>query len=301
MSVKSVFDSQDVVGESIIWDDRNGNLIWIDIVGKCIHRLQLTTGQHKVWPTPDFITSLGLREDKGAIVSLSKEICWWDFDKHFTTFLEVEPDQPDNRINECMVAPDGSYWVGTMQNNLHLNGSPKEVTASLGAYYRVTPNGELQRLTENIYGITNTMAWADNGRFLTADSLANKIYTFRYDDKTKTLSDRNLFAPAFERGSPDGSCLDDEGFLWNCRVAGGGCLVRYAPDGSIDRIVDLPCTWPTSCTFGGDNLETLFVTSARFTMSPDYLNNNPHEGNLWALKPGVRGQLCNRLGSNSTI
>jgi sugar lactone lactonase YvrE len=79
-------------------------------------------------------------------------------------------------------------------------------------------------------------------------------------------------------------------------VAGGGCVVRIAPDGRLDRVIDLPCTWPTSCAFGGVKLDTLFITSARFTMENDHLEANPQEGGLFAVVPGVRGLPTNRFG-----
>jgi len=294
--IRPVLECQDVVGESPVWDEHTGCLLWVDIVGRRIHRLHLDSNRHDEWLAPDFVTSVGLRQDDGAIVGLSNRVCLWNYDDQFATFAQPEPDRPGNRLNEGRVAPDGSFWVGTMQNNLDADGRPKEMTASLGAYYRIDPGGTVQRLTENIYGITNTMAWTDGHRFLTADTIANTIYAFRYDDRSKTLGDRSLFAAGFPRGLPDGSCLDAEGYLWNCRVGGGACLVRYAPDGQVDRIVELPCTWPTSCAFGGEDLRTLFVTSARFTMPPEFLAQNPHEGNLWAMDVGVGGCPCHRFG-----
>ena len=183
-----------------------------------------------------------------------------------------------------------------MQSNLDSEGRPKVMDANLGAYYRISPRGEISRLTDNVYGITNTMIWLHDGRFLTADTLANEIYSFKYDDGSKVISDRSLFAAPYPRGRPDGSCMDEEGFFWNCRVSGGACLVRYAPDGSVDRVVELPCSSPTSCTFGGADLRTLFVTSSRFEMDPKHLTDNPQEGDLWAVDVGVRGRPCNRFG-----
>ena len=90
--------------------------------------------------------------------------------------------------------------------------------------------------------------------------------------------------------------MDAEGFIWNCRVVGGSCLVRFSPDGRIDRVVDLPCSWPTSCAFGGEGLDTLYVTSTRFTMTEDHLAANPQEGGLFAVDAGVSGNPCNRFG-----
>jgi sugar lactone lactonase YvrE len=101
----------------------------------------------------------------------------------------------------------------------------------------------------------------------------------------------------FPRGLPDGSTLDAEGFVWTARVAGGGCLTRTAPDGRSDRVVDLPCSWPTSFAFGDPGLGTLYVTSARFTLSPEHLALNPQEGGLFALDVGVAGLPARRFGA----
>jgi sugar lactone lactonase YvrE len=133
------------------------------------------------------------------------------------------------------------------------------------------------------------MVWLSDGRFVAADTTKNALYAFDYRGDDLSISNRRDFAIGFPRGFPDGSCRDAEGFVWNCRVAGGACLARFAPDESVDRVVELPCTWPTSCTFGGPNLATLFVTSARFTMTPEHLKMNPQEGGLFALDVGVTG------------
>ncbi|MDS9950870.1 MAG: SMP-30/gluconolactonase/LRE family protein, partial [Planktomarina sp.] len=90
--------------------------------------------------------------------------------------------------------------------------------------------------------------------------------------------------------------MDAEGYIWNCRVVGGGCVVRFDPEGRVDRVVDLPCSWPTSCTFGGPDLKTLYVTSARFTMTDNHLLAHPFEGGLFAIKPGVVGLRANLFG-----
>ena len=129
----------------------------------------------------------------------------------------------------------------------------------------------------------------------TADTLANELYDYRVG-KDGRLSERRVLMKDFPRGRPDGSALDAEGFVWNARVAGGACLARVAPDGHVDRVVDLPCSWPTSCTFGGEGLRTLYVVSARFTMTPEHLAANPQEGGLFALDAGVAGCLAHRFG-----
>jgi sugar lactone lactonase YvrE len=294
MTAKVILDAADIVGESIVYDDRRDALLWVDIGGKRIHRFFLNDHRCELFPTPDFPTSIGLRADGGAIVGLRDRVSLWDYGNEFRTLAVVEPDLLDNRLNEGRVGPDGAFWVGTMQNNLQPDGSPKEMTRNSGALYRVEPDGKVVQLTPREFGITNTMAWAADGRFLTADTTRNMIYA--YDLVGGALKNKHAWAAKVDRGAPDGSCLDTDGCLWNCRVGGGACVACFRADGSLDRLVDLPCSWPTSCTFGGAGFATLFVTSARFTMSREHLATHPEEGSVFALSVGARGQPEHRFG-----
>ena len=110
------------------------------------------------------------------------------------------------------------------------------------------------------------------------------------------LRERRLFAGGFARGFPDGSCLDAQDRLWNCRVAGGGCVAAFLPSGASERVAELPCSWPTSCAFGGADFDTLYVTSARFTQSEDHLRSHPHEGGLFSLSGCGPGRPEYRFG-----
>ncbi|MFI5013874.1 MAG: SMP-30/gluconolactonase/LRE family protein [Hyphomicrobiales bacterium] len=279
-----------MVGESLLWSAAEGALLWVDICGKRIHRLGVEGHRHRVWPTPDFPTSIALRAKGGAVVGLTRSVTLWDFGDRFEPFAVPEPDLADNRLNEGRVDPRGRLWVGTMQNNLEADGSAKAMTRSCGAIYRIGADGRIDAMTPPGFGITNGFVWTGDGRFIAADTLKNELYSYDCDPGAGLSDERKAFGAPFPRGLPDGSCLDGDGFIWNCRVAGGGCLVRFAPDGSVDRVVDLPCTSPTSCAFGGNGLDTLYVTSARFTMTPDHLARNPLEGGLFALDVGVKGR-----------
>ena len=296
MNVEMIYPAANIVGESIVWDAPHSRLVWVDIIGKTIITMEPKTGNFQSWETPDFVTSIGLRCEGGAVVGLIHEICLWDFDDGFRTLAKLESDLPDNRLNEGVVGPDGAFWVGTMQNNIAPDGSPKDMNADTGRLYRCTADGEVSELSDDRFGLTNTFVWPRDGGVITADTGKNEIYRYDYDPDNKCLSNRRVILSGFERGVPDGSTMDAEGYIWNCRVAGGGCLLRFDPEGQIDRVVDLPCSWPTSCTFGGENLDTLYVTSARFTMDEEYLNRNPHEGGLFKLKPGVSGFSPNCFG-----
>lgn len=291
-----IFDARDVVGESLVWDDRRARLAWVDIIGRRIHALDPVSGRRHSWDTPGRVTSIGLRADGGAIVGLERHIALWDWGGDFRPLCEVEPDRPGNRLNEGVVGPDGAFWVGTMQNNIARDDSPVALTEDAGRLYRYGPDGALTCLTDDRFGITNTFVWPSPDRLITADTTKNAHYSYRIDGSGR-LSDRCTVHDGYARGLPDGSCLDAEGMIWTARVVGGACLTRMTPDGEVLAVAELPCSWPTSCAFGGPDLDTLFVTSARFTMDAAHLATHPQEGGLFALRPGVCGQRAHRFGA----
>lgn len=295
-TVELVHDAKNVVGESVIWDDRDNSLYWVDIISKKIHSLALESGSHESWDAPEIATSIGLCREGGFVVGLEKTIARWTPGQPFTPFATVEPDRPDNRLNQGVVGPDGALWVGTMQNNINPDGSPKDITAHTGAWHRVSADGRVRQVSSEPVGITNTLVWTDDGRLITADTLENALYAHEREPATDRLINRRILLQGFDRGLPDGSCLDAEGFLWNCRVVGGSCVARISPDGDIDRVAELPCSWPTSCTFGGPLLDRLYVTSARFTMDDEHLTAHPAEGGLFGIDIGVTGRPSNRFG-----
>jgi sugar lactone lactonase YvrE len=296
MQVDLVLDCRNIVGESLVWDDRTAQLIWIDIPGRRVFRLDPQSGALQSWETgPEFPTSIGLCSDGGAIVGLTQRVALWDFEGPFRTLAVPEPDGPGHRLNEGRVAPDGSFWVASMQNNLDTEGRPVEISGARGRLWRVAPDGRTRCLSPDRFAIPNTMVWLDDGRFVIGDTVENSLYVHEMDAQGQ-LGPRRPFAAPFGRGLPDGSCLDAEGAIWTARVVGGACLTRTLPDGTLDQVVELPCSWPTSCCFGGSDLATLYVTSARFTLSDDHLAAHPREGALWSLRPGVTGRQEHRFG-----
>lgn len=274
----------DEVGESALWCERTGRVLWVDIVGRRINAFTPESALFESWRTPDLVTSLGLRADDGLVVGLRREVALWEWGDSFRPLAVPEPDLPGNRLNEGKVGPDGAFWVGTMQNNIGSDGEPVEMTEASGAIYRIWPDGRVEPLTPGEFGICNTMAWSD-GSFRCADTLADTLYL--YENGAVGLRDRRVLLSGGAPGLPDGSALDDEGGLWNCRV-GGGCVIRIAPDGKIDTVVELPCSQPTSCAFGGPDRKTLFVTSARFGLSGQRRTHSD-EGALYAVEVGIAG------------
>lgn len=157
---------RDTVGESVVWHAEEKALYWIDIGRKRVHRFEPDSGRHDLWGTPEMVTSIGLRADGGFILGMQRDVRLWRPDGRFEDFAVIEPDLPDNRLNEGRVAPEGSFWVATMQNNLHGDGSPKAMDRASGAIYRVDPGGAVSPLTPREYGISNTICWTDQGTFV---------------------------------------------------------------------------------------------------------------------------------------
>jgi sugar lactone lactonase YvrE len=167
-----------------------------------------------------------------------------------------------------------------MCNNVGPKGEDLAVEFTRGILYRIDPDGTVSEWKSGI-GISNTVAWSpDRKTFYFGDSPANVIYSFAYDDRTGKISNEKQLFVGHGLGAPDGSAMDQEGFLWNARP-GAGCLIRIAPDGRIDRIVQLPVSKPTTCTFGGLDRKTLYITSAR--------SAEQYSGSVFALDTEVRG------------
>ncbi len=296
MRARLVVDCRNIVGESPLWVPAEQALYWVDIVGSRIHRWAPEGNAQDVWATPELPTSIGARKDGGFIVGLRQRVCLWRPGGPFETFAVPEPDLPGNRLNEGVVAPDGSFWVGTMAENIGPNGNPQPMSGNSGALYRVSPDATVRQLTERNFGITNTMIWTDSGGFTTADTLANRLYAYDLIENGTNLANRRELPMHLERGLPDGSARDSCGSIYNARVAGGGAVAVVTGGGTSVEYIDLPCASPTSCAFGGLELRTLYITSARFGMNKDQLAKNPSEGGLFAIDTPVRGTLTNEFG-----
>ena len=174
-------------------------------------------------------------------------------------------------------------------NNFAEDMSELPITANTGGLHRIDPDGSVHTF-ERALGIANTFAWSpDDSTMYFADTL-DAIYAYDFDPATGRVSNRRTFAKADTKryGHPDGSAIDAQGFLWNARWD-GGCLIRWAPDGRIDRVVKLPCRRVTSCIFGGPDLDVLYVTTVRYGLSDAELAEQPLAGGIFALDAGVMG------------
>ena len=246
----------------------------------------------RTWFFDEPVTAITLtdRDDVLAVLLGSSVILWEPAsDLRHDAIYQLE-GWPLVRLNDGRADPRGSLWVGSMRNNVNPDGSSGEAGGKDGILHRLDPDAGLTVHRRDI-GISNTLAWSpDRSRFYFGDSLANTIWVYDYDLATGTIANEAVFFAGFNRGLPDGSTMDADGYLWNCRYS-GGCIVRVAPDGTIDRVIDMPATNITTCTFGGVDLKTLFVTTA----SADAPPGDRLAGGLYAIQCDVCGQAENRF------
>jgi sugar lactone lactonase YvrE len=277
-----------LLGEGPVWSPSEGFLWWVDLKRAKLHRYNPRTGNTRRYDLPVRASAIAL--SKGGLLMVGDlEVGQYDTETEDYTRLFALDDQPKGfRTNDGGVAPDGSFWFGTMDD--------KEQTAE-GQYFRLTKDMKLERLGLPEVMVTNTFAFSPDGAaFYTCDSAEQAILKFKYDVETGALTNRAQFASTAGVGCyPDGSAVDAEGYLWNAQWAGSR-IVRYAPDGSIDRVVKMPVSRPTSCAFGGPKLKTLFITSARVGLSDAALDRQPMAGSLFALEVDVPGLPAREFG-----
>jgi len=282
----------DRAGEGLVWHAAHAALYWVDINRFLIHRFTPSDGCVRSWFFDEPVTALALteRDDTLAAVLGSRAILWRVADDSRRDLGFRLEGWPSVRCNDARADPRGSLWVGSMRNNVNADGSDGAAGGKDGVLYRVERDGSAQVFRRDI-GISNTVAWSpDGGRFYFGDTLANVVWAYDYDAETGDIRNERPFFEGFSRGLPDGSTVDAQGYLWNCRFS-GGCVVRVAPDGTIDRVVEMPVKNITTCAFGGPALSTLYITTASIQAPP----GDRLAGGLFAIEPGVAGVPENRF------
>lgn len=279
--VSCVARRRNILGEGPCWDAARGRLYWLDIHGRLLEWLSPSDGRIGLWTLDRRASALAPRRDGTLLLATEHGLSVFDPDTGRLDPREhPEPHLPANRSNDGHTDLQGRFWIGTMDD---------AEARACGSVYRVDADWTITRMIEGL-AIPNTITVSPDGRTLyVAESKAGEIWAYDLDPDSGALGARRLFASTAGQGcSPDGSAVDVEGCLWNAQW-GGWRLVRYRPDGTIDRIVPMPVEQPTSCCFGGRDLDTLYITSARVGLSDEALAAQPLAGSLFAFSPGVRG------------
>lgn len=292
MRIEVLLDVKTTLGEGPLWDAEQERLYFIDSFDGRVFRTTVDGGEIRAWDVPGKIGSMALRKDgAGAIVSLQQGFHALDFKSGDCDLIhDPEPDRPANRINDGKVDRRGRFFAGSMDT---MEEGP------FGALYRLDPDFSVHTIDTDIICSNGPCFSPDDKTFYFADTWTGEIWAYDYDIETGTATNRRTFArvDTSKGGAADGSTVDAEGCLWNALVYDGR-LVRYTPDGAVDRIIDMPVKKVTSVMFGGPKLDILFVTSMAKPPLPRFPGDGVQRGSLFALHDlGVRGLPEPRFGA----
>ena len=280
-----IVDGHNKLGEGIVWDERGRRLLWTDIEGSVLWAFTPVGGALQRWPLPERLCSMALtaRDDR-LLLGLASGLSFFDLASgEFTRICDIEAHLPTTRLNDGRVDRQGRFVFG-MFNQAE---DPKH---PIGGFYRLNHDLTVERLPLGDVAIANSICFSPDGRTMYyADSATREIRCCDYDPATGDISNLRLFAPADAApGDPDGSTIDADGYLWSTRW-GAGQVVRFAPDGKVDRVLELSALQPTCLAFGGPEFDVLYVTSATVGLTEEQLSAHPGSGGVFAKVLDVRG------------
>ena len=280
--VELVIDNQSDLGEGSIWNWKTGELLWINITGKILNFYNPKTANNKEMFTGQMIGTVVPAESGQVIVALKNGI--YSLDPITGTkklIVDPEKDLPDNRFNDGKCDPAGRFWVGTMS----ISGKK-----GAGTLYRLDPDSSIHKMIENV-SISNGIVWSpDATKMYYIDTPTQKVMGYDYDNETGEISNPKVAVNVSpELGSPDGMTIDADGNIW-VALWGGSAVGCWNPEtGKLLKKVEVPAKNVTSCAFGDDDLETLYITTARQETSDEELQKFPHAGGVFKTHPGVKG------------
>jgi len=283
MRAELIVDCKKEHGEGIFWNPSDGRIWWTDIQGRALWSFDPVTTQSASIPMEDRVCCFAPRAAGGLIVAYSDRVVLFDPETKKETLVTLfEPENPETRLNDGRTDRQGRLVVGGMNE---VSGKPDSSVISIDG------NLKVQTLIDQI-SCANSICFSPAGNTMFfADTPDREILVFDYEKDRGTLTNKRLHASfKQEPGLPDGSCVDAEGGVWNAEWEGHR-VVRVAPNGTIDHVIDVPVWKPTCCAFGGPNLDTLFITTSRLMSDEAALKKEPSAGGLFAVKPGIRGVI----------
>lgn len=283
--IELVMDAKAELGEGPHWNPVEGKLNWVDIDGKELRVYDPHTGGEEIYSFEQKVGAAVPADGGGWILVLQDGIYRFKINEPLDLLALVEAELPGNRLNDAKCDSRGRLWFGSM--NMKNKGRA-------GSLYVMEPDGGVRKVLSGIE-ISNGLAWNDSlGLMYYIDTLTFAVDVMDYTLQDGSVSGRRT-AVQFAEGDgwPDGMTIDSEGMLWVAHWA-GGCVSRWNPyTGEQIRRIEVPAHYVTSCTFGGENLDELYITTARGGMSPEELERWPLAGGLFRVKPGVKGMKGN--------
>ncbi len=268
------------LGECVLWCERTERVLWTDIPGATLHALHPASGRRAQWAMPEPLASFALTEQADRLLlGLASQLAFFDLASGVLTPICAVEAGLATRVNDGRCDRQGRFVFGTMSVSAPRTRS--------GAYYRLGPGRRLERLALPACAIANSICFSPDGATMYyCDSPQRTIGCCDYDPASGAIGNARLFAALDgAAGEPDGSCIDADGYLWNAQW-GAARVVRYAPDGSVERVLASPALQPSCPAFGGPGLDVLYVSSARVDMAAPGV----HDGALFQLRmAGVRG------------
>lgn len=281
-TAKLLVDCQCALGEGPFWHPGRQRIFWFDINNKRLFSATAEGAVDRKWDFDEMAAAAAIIDDDTLAIAAETGLKRLDLASGAVDHLvDIEQDIPGNRTNDSRVHPSGAFWIGTM---------PKDEGAPEGAVHHYR-GGTLQRIIASA-AIPNATCFSPDGTIAYwSDTPTGAIMTCSLDPATGLpTSEWRLFADTSDLpGHPDGAVVDSEGYLWNARW-GGSCVIRFAPDGSVDRTIDVPVSQVTCPAFGGKDLKRLFITTANKTLPPEQLATEKVAGGLFYIDLDVAGQ-----------
>jgi sugar lactone lactonase YvrE len=281
LSADLLVEESSQLGEGPVWDPRAQQLWWVDITGKRLHSFFPAEERRRDVSVDRPLGAIALREQEGLIAAVDDGFALLDGQRGSLELIApVEADNPRTRMNDGKCDHAGRFWAGTMA----YDGAP-----GAGSLYCLEADRVVRKVLDGVT-ISNGLAWTDSARLMYyIDTPTRRVDVFDYDIATGDLSGRRPFVELEAgAGSPDGMTIDEDGCIW-VAMWDGWSVNRYTPDGRLDRIIRLPVSRVTSCTFGGPNLKDLYITSASEGLSGEERGVQPLAGSLFVCSPGATG------------
>lgn len=279
--VRCVIPASTFLGEGPHWSAAEKKLYFVDILAPAVCIGDPVKGTYKSTSVSELVGFVIPRAKGGLVAGMHGEIRGIDpATRESTVIARPELDRPGNRFNDGKCDRKGRLWAGTLAI---------DTTADRGRLWRIDADGQAMAMEHGVH-VANGLGWSPDDRtFYFTDTARQTIYAYDFDIESGRIANRRVFVVVPEaEGKPDGLTVDAEGFVW-CAHWDGWCVTRYDPAGKVERVINLPVPRPTSCVFGGDDMQTLFVTSARIRLSAAQLADAPLSGSIFAVETGIRG------------